>query len=78
MVVLTKAPKERHGEDMRDDLNSSKSKADFIRLAGFEPELVEFLTEFDGKSDQYFSMPLERLRKIESQMDTIIASFGKS
>lgn len=70
--------KEYHGEEMTDELNNTRSKADFIRLAGFEPELVEFLTEFDGKSDNYFSMPLERLRKIENQMDAIIASFGQS
>ena len=71
-------PKEHHGEDMRDESRNTRSKADFIRLAGFEPELVEFLTEFDGQSDKYFSMPLERRRKIENQMDAIIASFGQS
>jgi len=60
---------------MNEERNSARSKADFIRLAGIGPELVEFVTEFIEKPERFFSMPLEKRREIENQMDAILSSF---
>jgi hypothetical protein len=65
----------KHGEDMNEERKSASSKADFIRLAGIGPELVEFVTEFIEKPEIFFSMPLERRCQIENQMNAIIATF---
>ena len=65
----------KHGENMNEERNSARSKADFIRLAGIGPELVEFVTEFIEKPERFFSMPLEKRREIENQMDAILSSF---
>jgi hypothetical protein len=63
----------KHGEDMNEEKENARSKADFIRLAGIDPELVEFVTEFVEKPDVFYTMPFERRREIENQMDAIIA-----
>jgi hypothetical protein len=68
---------ENRGQDNNDGKKNAGSKADFIRLAGIGSELAEFLTEFVEKPDRFQSMPFERRREIENQMDAIIASFGK-
>ena len=60
---------------MNEDRNSARSKAEFIRLAGIGPELAEFVTEFIENSEKFFSMPFERRREIENQMDAILSSF---
>lgn len=65
----------KHGEDMNEERKSARSKVDFIRLAGIGPELAEFVTEFIGKPEIFFSMPFERRREIENQMDAILSSF---
>lgn len=65
----------KHGEDMNEERKSARSKDDFIRLAGIGPELAEFVTEFIGKPEIFFSMPFERRREIENQMDAILSSF---
>jgi len=52
----------------------ARSKADFIRLAGIGPELAEFLTEFVKKPDHFNSIPFERRREIENQMDAVLMS----
>ena len=62
-------------EDMNDEKKSARSKADFIRLAGIGPELAEFLTEFVEKPDHFYSMPFEKRREIENQMDAVLLSF---
>jgi len=62
-------------EDINDERKSARSKADFIRLAGIGPELAEFLTEFVEKPDHYYSIPFERRREIENQMDAVLLSF---
>ena len=67
----------KHGEDMNEERENCRSKADFIRLAGIGPELVEFVTEFVEKPDIFYSMPFERRREIENEMDAIIASFNQ-
>jgi hypothetical protein len=66
----------QHSEDMNEERTSAKSKVDFIRMAGIEPELAEFVTEFIEKPDNFFAMPFERRREIENQMDAILSSFG--
>jgi len=66
-----------HAEDINDEKKSARSKADFIRLAGIGPELAEFVTEFVEKPDNFYSMPFERRREIENQMDAIIAKFNQ-
>jgi len=65
----------KHGEDMNEERKSARSKAEFIRLAGIGPELVEFVTEFVRRPAIFFSLPFERRREIENQMDTILTSF---
>jgi superfamily I DNA and RNA helicase len=65
----------KHGENMDEDRNSARSKAEFIRLAGIGPELAEFVTEFIENPENFFSMPFERRREIENQIDAILSSF---
>ena len=65
----------KQGEDMDEERKSARSKADFMRLAGIGPELVEFVTEFVERPEIFFSLPFERCREIENQMDTILSSF---
>jgi hypothetical protein len=62
-------------EVMNDENKSASSKADFIQLAGIGPELAKFLTEFVEKPDHFYSIPLERRREIENQMDAVLLSF---
>ena len=64
-----------HAEDINDEKKSARSKADFIRLAGIGSELAEFLTEFVEKPDHFYSIPFERRREIENQMDAVLLSF---
>lgn len=64
-------------KDMNDGRKSARAKADFIGSAGIGKELAEFVTEFMEKPEIFFSMPFERRRKIENQMDAILSSFGK-
>jgi hypothetical protein len=65
----------KQGEDMNQERRSARSKADFMRLAGIGPELVEFVTEFVERPELFFSLPFERRREIENQMDAILSSF---
>jgi hypothetical protein len=60
-----------------EDRKSTMSKADFVRSAGIGPELGEFVTNFVEKPEIFFSMPLERRREIESQMDAVLSLFWK-
>jgi hypothetical protein len=62
---------------MNKKLNNARSKAEFMRLADIGPELAEFLTEFAEKPDHFISMPFEKLRKMESQMDAILSSLER-
>jgi hypothetical protein len=65
----------KHAENINAERKSAKSRADFIRLAGIGPELAEFVTEFIEKPENLYSMPFEKRRKIENQMDAILSSF---
>ena len=65
----------KHGEDMNEERKSARSKAEFLRLAGIGPEVVEFVTEFVERPQIFFSLPFERRREIKNQMDTILSSF---
>jgi hypothetical protein len=60
---------------MNGERKSARSKAEFIRLAGIGPELVEFVTEFAERPEIFFSLPFERRREIENQMEKILSSF---
>jgi hypothetical protein len=62
---------------MNDERKSARSKAEFIRLAGIGRELAEFLTGFGEKPDNFYSMPFEKRREIENQMDAVLSMFGK-
>ena len=62
---------------MNEEKKSVRCRADFIRQSGIGPELAEFLTEFIDKPEIFYSMPCERRRNIENQMDTVLLSFGK-
>ena len=64
-------------EDMNGGKKSARSRADFIRLAGIGPELAEFLTEFVERPDRFYSIPFERRREIENQMDAVLSSFER-
>jgi hypothetical protein len=66
---------ENRGQDNNDGKKNAGSKAEFIRLAGIGPELAEFLTEFVEKPDHFYSIPFERRREIENQMDAVLLSF---
>ncbi len=62
---------------MNDERKSAGSKAEFIRLAGIGTELAEFLNGFVEKPDNFYSMPFERRRDIENQMDAVLYMFEK-
>ena len=62
---------------MNEEKKSVRCRADFIRQSGIGPELAEFLTEFIDKPEIFYSMPFERRRDIENQMDTVLLSIGK-
>ncbi|MFO7686699.1 MAG: hypothetical protein R6V60_11450 [Desulfobacterales bacterium] len=66
---------ETNGRDMNSEGRSARSKADFIRLTGIGSELAEFVTEFVEKPDKFNSMPIEKRRKIENQIDAFLLSF---
>lgn len=65
----------KHGENMNEEIKNAKSKADFMRMAGISTGLAEFVTEFIEKPGIFDSMPSERRREIENQMDAILSSF---
>jgi len=67
----------KHGDDMNEERKSARSRDDFIRLSGIGPELAEFVTEFIEEPEIFYSMPFEKRRKIESQMDAVLSSFGR-
>ena len=67
----------KRGEDMNEESKNGSSKDDFMRWAGIGPELAEFVTEFIEKPEKVFSMPFERRREIENQIDAILYSFGR-
>ena len=60
---------------MNEERKNARSKADFMRLAGIGPELADFVIAFLEKPEIFFSMPFERRREIENQMNAILSSF---
>lgn len=69
---------ESSDEDEKAERKRPGTKADFIRRIGIEPDLATFLNEFIERPEIFFSLSLDRCREIESQMDAILSSFGKS
>ena len=68
---------ENRDSDKIEERRRAKSKADFIRRIGIEPDLAMFLNEFTERPEIYFSLSLDRCREMESQMDAILSSLGK-
>jgi len=66
-----------HDPNKNEERRRARSKADFIRRIGIGPDLATFLTDFTEMPDILFSLPLDRYREIEYQMDTILSSFEK-
>lgn len=62
------------GDGMDQEGRIAGSKADFIKLAGIEMELAEFVSAFLEKPEILFSMPFERRREIENRIDAILSS----
>ncbi len=58
---------------MNQEKRGAQSKADFVRWAGIGPELAEFVTAFIENPGNFDTMPLEKRRDIESQMDAILS-----
>lgn len=65
----------KHGEGIYMKKKSARSKAEFLRLTGIGSELAEFLTTVIENPENVFSIPFERRREIENQMDVILSSF---
>jgi hypothetical protein len=53
------------------------SKADFIRRIGIGPDLARFLTDFTERPEILSSLPSDKYREFESQIDAIFSSLGK-
>jgi hypothetical protein len=68
----------KHAEDMNEESRSAGSKSDFMRLAGIGTDLADFVIAFLEKPEIFFSMPFERRRDIENQMDAILSSFEQA
>jgi hypothetical protein len=63
----------KNGRELNGERRSARSKADFIRWAGIGPELAEFVNAFIEDSGSFDTLPLEKRRDIESQMDAILS-----
>ena len=64
-------------EDMNEKRQSEITKGDFIRRAGIDPELAEFVDTFIDKPEIFFSMSSTQRREIEHQMDAILSAIGQ-
>jgi hypothetical protein len=58
---------------MNEERRDAGSKADFMRWAGIGTELAEFVTTFIENPEIFYTMPLEKRRDIEDQMDIILS-----
>jgi hypothetical protein len=63
----------KHGEAVNHERRSAQSKKDFIRWAGIGPELAEFVTAFVENPGSFDTIPLEKRRDIEDQMDAVLS-----
>ena len=64
-------------EDMNEKRQSEITKSDFIKRAGIDPELAEFVDTFIDKPEIFFSMSSTKRREIEHQMDAILSAIWK-
>jgi hypothetical protein len=62
---------------MNEEKKGVRPRADFIRQSGIGAELAQFVTEFIEDPVIFYSMPFEKRREIENQMDAVLFSFGK-
>lgn len=60
-----------------EETRHASSKADVIRRIGIGPDLARFLTDFTARPEILSSLPSDRYREFESQMDAIFSSLGK-
>ena len=65
---------ENRDPDKKVERRRARSKADFIKSIGIEPDLATFLYEFTERPEVFFSLSLDRCREIESQMDAVLSS----
>ena len=65
----------KQGEDMNEERKIAKSEAAFLKLVGIGPELADFVTELIAKPENIYSIPIERRRELENQVDAILSSF---
>ena len=68
---------ENHAPNKNEEIRRARSKADFIRRIGIGPDLARFLTDFTESPEILFSLPVDRYREFEYQMDAILSSFEK-
>ncbi|WP_155323474.1 hypothetical protein [Desulfosarcina ovata] len=66
-----------HDPNKNEKRKCAKSKADFIRRIGIGTDLAKFLTDFTESPEILFSLPVDRYRELEYQMDAILSSFEK-
>lgn len=65
----------QNGESMKKTVNNAGSRAEFCRLVGIGPELIEVINGLIEKPENFDSISPEKRREIEKQMDAILASF---
>jgi hypothetical protein len=64
----------RRADSHKVDLPKSKvTEASFIEATGVSAELVEFLNQFAGNPEVFFSMSETKRDNIELQMDSILS-----
>jgi hypothetical protein len=64
-------------EDKKSAGNRPGTRTDFIRRIGIGTDLAKFLTDFTESPEILFSLPVDRYRELEYQMDAILSSFEK-
>lgn len=62
--------------DMNKNKNNLSDKAAHLSACGIGPELSGFVDAFIKSPDHYLALTIEERRKIENQMNAIIASLG--
>jgi hypothetical protein len=67
----------KHDEGMSQEIGKARSKAEFFRLAGIGPALVEVITGLIEKPENFYSIPSKKRREIEKQMDAVLSSFNQ-
>jgi|WetSurSiteA1Bulk_404760.scaffolds.fasta_scaffold574580_1 hypothetical protein len=64
--------KRRNGHGLSREI-STNTQRDFMKMTGLSSELDNFLVDFMGNPDLFFSMSDKKKNDIESQMDAILS-----